>query len=455
MSRFNSERLPKSLFRIDTSRMREGWYSDDYFVTNRMILEQLAREGYHYTGKSPDGQFEGLDLTTYILGDAVVEMQVFPRRKPFTLVAGVDEALAILEECVGYTDEQGNFVSTFDDLDIEAVEDGTFAFYKGDPLQVQPVLKIRGRYRDFAMLETVYLGVLAEASRIATNVYLLLEAALEKRIFFFPARFAHWKMQGVHGYGYAIAVDAFKEAYGQKADKLVSTLGQGEWWGGSGSGTVSHALIAMFLGDTAEAMYQFCRIVPTERSRIALVDYHNDCVRETTRVILRLFEEYWRCYSTGDLENAARFRLDAVRPDTSGQLADRSVRPRSQDDFGVSSELIWNLRDLLDNFSTHPEAMKAFPPEALPVLHTWCENILITATGGFDAQKISWFHKLGVPVDSYGVGSSLLENSKLSGTNNDFTADIVRVCIDGVWHANSKIGRRACDNPALMRYTRK
>ena len=37
------------------------------------------------------------------------------------------------------------------------------------------------------------------------------------------------------------------------------------------------------------------------------------------------------------------------------------------------------------------------------------------------------------------------------GTNNDFTADIVRVRVGGEWRAMSKIGRRACENPDLVR----
>lgn len=380
----------------------------------------------------------------------MVEMQIFPRRSPFTLVVGVDEALAIIEECAGYYDDNGDFVSTFSELEIDAVEDGCFAYYAGDPLQVQPVIRIRGRYRYFSLLETVLIGVLTEASRIATNVFNLLEAAMEKRIFFFPARFAHWKMQGVHGYAYSLAVDAFKDKHGTKADKLISTLGQGEWWGGSGAGTVSHALIAVFLGDTAEAMYQYCRLIPAEHSRIALIDYHNDCVGETRRIILRLFREYWRLMQQGDEAQANLYRLDAIRPDTSGNLADISVRPRSEDDFGVSPELIWNLRHLLDNISQDPLVVQELPLEALPLLAKWCSSVLITATGGFDAKKIAWFHKLGVPVDSYGVGSSLLENN--SSTRNDYTADIVRIKIGDTWHHNAKQGRQACSNPDLKPY---
>ena len=45
----------------------------------------------------------------------------------------------------------------------------------------------------------------------------------------------------------------------------------------------------------------------------------------------------------------------------------------------------------------------------------------IVVSGGFDAAKIREFEKLGAPVDSYGVGSSLLQGQ------NDFTADVVRL----------------------------
>ena len=43
----------------------------------------------------------------------------------------------------------------------------------------------------------------------------------------------------------------------------------------------------------------------------------------------------------------------------------------------------------------------------------------IVASGGFDAQKIREFERMGAPVDAYGVGSSLVQGE------NDFTADVV------------------------------
>ena len=61
------------------------------------------------------------------------------------------------------------------------------------------------------------------------------------------------------------------------------------------------------------------------------------------------------------------------------------------------------------------------------------------ASGGFDAAKIDAFERAGVPVDAYGVGSSLLLGS------NDFTADVVRV--DG--RPCAKVGRSESPNPRL------
>ncbi len=79
----------------------------------------------------------------------------------------------------------------------------------------------------------------------------------------------------------------------------------------------------------------------------------------------------------------------------------------------------------------------------------WCRNVKITVTGGFTPERIRAFESLGVPADIYGVGSALFSNSTESGTNNDFTADIVRVKIEGQWYPLAKVGRQASDNPAL------
>ena len=55
----------------------------------------------------------------------------------------------------------------------------------------------------------------------------------------------------------------------------------------------------------------------------------------------------------------------------------------------------------------------------------------IVVTGGFTPARIRQFEDLRVPADVYGVGSWLLSSCDVCGTNNDFTADVVRVRIEG------------------------
>ncbi|MGI6344014.1 MAG: nicotinate phosphoribosyltransferase [Bacillota bacterium] len=445
MSIFDGKRLDKSVFQIDVERMRRGWYSDAYFANTVTILQTLAEEGYTFQGES---LIELPAPSTVPIGDLVVEMQIFTRRRPYALVAGVDEALAILESCTGYFAADGSFVSTYDQLEVEAVHDGVFVYYRGDSLNVQPVLKIRGRYRDFAQLETPILGALTEATRIATNVYEVLAAARGKDLLFFPARFAHYKLQALHGYAYSLAVQAYNHTHGTNSHIFVSTDDQAGWWGGRGGGTIAHASIACFLGDTLETMLQFCRIMPTDVPRIVLVDFENDCVGTTLRVMKGMFEQYLRLHRANEPNQAARYRLYGVRPDTSGNMRDVSVTPLGEKhlDMGVNPRLVWLLRQAIDQAYLDWN----LEDEELDMARHWCQDVKIVATGGFTAEKISRFEELDVPVDVYGVGSSLLENCTASGSKSDYTADIVRVLIDGSWYPLAKEGRRACDNPDLM-----
>src|SRR5262245_49773253 len=238
MSIFDNRRLTDDTFKIDAERMRAGWYSDKYFENIVGMLTGLARRGYGFGGRSARLEAAGVAAQGADIGDIAVEMQWFTRRAPFSIVAGVDKALAMLECCTGYYDDSGRFVNTYDQLEVEAVHDGVIARYGGDPMTVQPVLKVRGRYRDFALLETPTLGALTRATRIATNVYNVLVAARGKPVLFFPARFDAHEVQAADGYGYNIAVQRFNMDYGHTVSSLISTDAQGDWWGGFGRGTI-------------------------------------------------------------------------------------------------------------------------------------------------------------------------------------------------------------------------
>ncbi|MFW5996063.1 MAG: nicotinate phosphoribosyltransferase [Halanaerobiaceae bacterium] len=433
MTVFDKRRLPVDTFQIDRERMVRGWYSDVYFCNIKKILWRLAREGYRYEGED--------------IGNIQVEMQIFPRRKPFCILGGIDEALALLRSCTGYIDEDDNFHNTSAYLDVEACYDGEKAIYNGDPENVDPVMKIRGRYRDFASLETPVIGSLTEASRIATNVYKVLEAARGKNILFFPARFAHYKLQALHGYAYSLGVKAYNEDYEANNDRFVSTDEQGAWWGGKGGGTISHSYIATFLGDTPEAMLQFSRLMPLEVNRIVLVDFKNDCIGTTLAVLREMFAKYIQLKRNGNEEEARKYKLFGVRPDTSSHLRDKSVEPLGDKklDNGVNARLIFKMRKSIN------EAYREWDLEEkdIELAKKYCQEVKIIATGGFNPEKIEEFEKSQVPVDIYGVGSWLLSNSNLEGTSNDFTADVVRVKVDGKWIDMAKEGRRVCKNDRL------
>ncbi len=448
MSIFNGERLRAETFKLDVARMRRGWYSDKYFANIVTLLTGLAEGGYRFAGQNAALAELGVRLDEVNVGDLEVEMQWFTRRKPFSVIVGVDKALAMLKECTGYFDVDGAWVSTYNRLEATAVQDGFIAHYGGDPNRVTPVLKVRGRYRDFAPLETPTLGALTRTTRVATNVYDVLQAAGGKEVLFFPARFDAHEVQAGDGYAYHIAVQLYNQTSGHTVKSSVSTDEQGDWWGGAGGGTVAHAAIACFLGDTAETVLQFARLLPPQIPRIALVDFNNDCVGDSLATMRVLFARHMELENQGRHEDAKKYVLYGVRPDTGGNLMDKSLEPLGDRrlDKGVNARLVFKMRREIDR--AYESWNIPFP--WLERARAYCRNVKITVTGGFTPRKIRDFEENNVPADVYGVGSYLFSNSNEDGTNNDFTADIVRVKIGGVWHDLAKVGRHACENPALL-----
>ena len=425
--------------------MREGWYSDKYFENIGRMLEALSEEGYTYSGKFHNLP-AGVSPKGIAVGDIEVEMQWFTRRVGNTIVVGVDKALEMLRHCTGYW-EDDTFVDTSDKLVVWAVHDGVTVKSDGNPLNAEPVIKVRGRYRDFALLETPTLGVLTRSSRVATNVYETLMAARGKPVLFFPARFDLHEVQAADGYAYNIAIERFNMDFSHRIGSFVSTDAQGDWWGGAGGGTVAHAAIASFLGDTAEAMMQFSRILPANIPRIALVDFNNDSVRDTLRVMEAMFNKHRELIDLGDEAEAEKYILYGLRLDTSGSLRDVAVEPLGDAslDLGVNPRLVFTVRQALDN----AWESWSIPDVWKEAARAYCRDVKIVVSGGFNPEKIRRFEKLDVPVDIYGVGSSLFNNN--GGTVTDFTADVVRVKVHGDWVDMPKVGRRPLANPNLER----
>jgi nicotinate phosphoribosyltransferase len=157
-----------------------------------------------------------------------------------------------------------------------------------------------------------------------------------------------------------------------------------------------------------------------------------------------MFQCYRECIDAGRPDEAARYVLFGVRPDTSGNMVDQSVVPLGDPklDCGVNPRLVYNIRQALDDLADRLD----LPASWLERARQYFRQIQIVATGGFNPQRIAQFEAMGVPVNIYGVGSYLFE-----GENNDFTADVVRVKIEGQWYDMAKVGRQARHNPNLQR----
>jgi nicotinate phosphoribosyltransferase len=309
-----------------------------------------------------------------------VVVQVFQKKDAW--LGGVDEAIAILRLC---SDEP-------DALTIRALRDG-------DRLEPwETVLTIEGDYTTFAHLETAYLGTLARRTLITTNVVRVLEAANGKRIIFMPARFDHHRVQAGDGYAAYVAGQVTGFEIGVTSDEQAS------WWGGRALGTVPHSLIAAYSGDTVLAAQKFADWAPADMAVTVLVDFENDSVRTALEVAEALGDRLW-----------------GVRLDTSETLVDRSLWDELGDfqPTGVNEQLVRKVRGALDAAGFG--------------------HVRIVASGGFNVEKIRVFEERGVPVDAYGVGSSLIRGA------NDFTADVVLT--DG--KPSGKFGRHLRDNPRL------
>lgn len=392
-------RLPPETFDIPAAEIRRGYRSAIYFDRARRIA-----------AAHPDRDRRG------------VRMQVF--QKEHAVLCGIDEAIAVLRVGAGRWKDRRRAELLFDEyleaklaarsagrearrealkrmVDLEDALDDEWisewdelevrALYDGDRIEPwEPVMHIDGRYSAIAHLESVYLGVLARRTLIATNTRRVVDAARGKPVLFFADRFDHWSTQGGDGYAAHVGGAA-----------AVASDAMAAWWGERGMGTIPHALIALFGGDTVAAVRAFHEQFPTT-DLIALVDFNNDCVADSLACAEAFGDALW-----------------GVRLDTSGSMVDRAlagcsdsgVVARPMGDYtptGVNMALVEAVRTALDARGFH--------------------HVRIIVSGGFNAQRIHEFEEAGAPVDAYAVGSALLRGQ------NDFTADVVRpVAKAGRW----------------------
>ena len=253
---------------------------------------------------------------------AEIYLKNLPDDWQWGILAGIHEAAVLLEGLP---------------VDVRCMEEGSvFEPY-------QPVLVIEGTYVEWAPFETALLGLLCQASGIATKAARCKKAAGERQVISFGARRMHP----------AIAPMIERNAFIGGCDGVAVTK-SAELIDADPMGTIPHSLVLM-VGDTVEALQAFHEVVDPKVRRVALVDTLQDEKFEAIRVAEALGKD-----------------LYAVRLDTPSS--------RRGDFFRILQEVRWELD--LRGFS----------------------HVKIIASGGVDEYEIL---ALNPVADAYGVGTSI------------------------------------------------
>ncbi len=261
---------------------------------------------------------------------AEVRLKSFPQADwTFGILAGIEEAAGLLEGLP---------------VNVWAMDEGTLFGPH------QPVLVIEGTYVEWAKYETALLGLLCQASGIATKAARCKRAAGERQVISFGARRMHP----------ALAPMIERNAFVGGCDGVAVTKAA-ELIDADPVGTIPHALVLLF-GDTVQALRAFHDVVDPKVRRVALIDTLQDEKFEAIRVAEALGKD-----------------LYAVRLDTPSS--------RRGDFYQILSEVRWELD------------LRGF------------EHVKILASGGIDEYEIL---KLNPLVDGYGVGTSIANAPVLS-----------------------------------------
>jgi len=289
--------------------IKEAATTDVYFTRTKEILEKEGRADLRVTAEVTTGSL--------------------PKNWEWGILAGVEEAAHLLQDIP---------------ITVRSFPEGTL-FHPSDSSGVrEPVMVLEGRYLDFCLYETPLLGLLCQASGIATMAARVRKAAGTKTIFSFGIRRAHP----------ALAPMIDRACYIGGFDEVSSILGA-KLLGKNPTGTMPHSLI-IALGDQVSAWKAFNKRMPKDVPRIALVDTYYD---EKTEAIMAA--------------EALGKDLDGVRLDT----------PSSR--RGNFPEIVKEVRWELDS--------RGF------------KNVKIFVSGGLDDASVGTMSEAG--ADGFGVGTSV------------------------------------------------
>ncbi len=288
---------------------------------------QTAREEDIKAGRITDVYFlRTLEILEHEKIDAAVgaevTVQALPESRTWGILAGIEEVASLLEGTP---------------VDVDAFPEGT-SFGVGEP-----VLTIAGPYRKWGHFETAILGLLCQASGIASKAARCKRIAEGRSVISFGARRMHP----------AVAPMIERNAFIGGCDG-VAVVKSAELIKEEPVGTMPHALV-LILGDTVEAAKAFDAVIDPQVKRVVLIDTFGDEKFEALRVAEAL----------GD-------HLFAVRLDT----------PSSR--RGNILEILREIRWELD--------------------YRGFSGVKLFMSGGLDEAEIQ---KLNPVADAYGVGTAI------------------------------------------------
>jgi nicotinate phosphoribosyltransferase len=297
---------------------------------------------------------------------AEIYLKSLPEDWRWGILAGLQEAAALLEGLP---------------VDVRAMDEGTsFGPY-------QPVLVIEGVYVEWAHYETALLGLLCQASGIATKAARCKKAAGERQVISFGARRMHP----------ALAPMIERNAFIGGCDGVAVTK-SAELIDADPMGTIPHSLVLM-IGDTVEALRAFHEVIDPKVRRVALIDTLQDEKFEALRVAEALGKE-----------------LYAVRLDTPSS--------RRGDFFRIIEEVRWELD------------LRGF------------DHVKIIASGGVDEYEIL---RLNPVVDAYGVGTSIANAPVLNFALDIMEIEGRPVAKRGKWSGAKDVHRcRGCRSTVVV-----
>lgn len=245
-----------------------------------------------------------------------------PENWPWAVFAGVEECVELLR---GFP------------VKVRALPEGTLFHPR------EPVMEIQGRYLDFGRYETALLGLICQASGVATMAARCRKAAGDCPVNSFGARRMHP----------TVAPLVERNAFIGGCDDVALVLG-GEILGRKAVGTMPHALI-LILGDTVEATRAFQEVMEPGVKVVSLIDTFHDEKFEAVAVAQALGKD-----------------LFAIRLDTPGS--------RRGDFLGIMREVRWELD------------LRGYG------------HVKIFLSGGLDEYQIARYNEA---ADAYGVGTAI------------------------------------------------